>query len=488
MAKISEGELILPSLYLMSLRTDGKMGTSDLISELRVLLKPDGENLEILKNRADDKFSQIVRNLVSHKTLVSLGYAEYENGVFTITNKGISYIDEDENKSFIEDSFIEDFEGSETLENLNPNQDVDDEINTLEPISKSNRSTKSLNIEKINFSIYELQRKMEKGRLILNPDFQRENVWTLFQKSELIESILMNIPLPYIYLTEDSVGGLIVVDGRQRLTSLFGFLNGEFKLSRKLKILQSISGKKFHDLDPLQQGTIEDYQLTTHVIKPPLSERILIDIFDRVNRSGTTLNNQEIRNALYQGYSTKLLKELADSELFKSATDHSIKPERMRDRYLVLRFLSFYIWKTEYIEGGNKNIVDYKGDTEEFLPKYMHYINTMDAFQLQALKNSFNKSMTNAIEVLGNDAFRLPNKKDNKKRPINMALFESLGYLLSHDIIKEKSTEFIGEYQNLLADRDFIKSFLSIDSSVKYRFDVMENILKKIQHDPANKP
>ena len=481
MAKISEAELILPSLYIMSLRRDGKITTSELISELRVMLKPDAENQEILKKRKDDKFSQIVRNLVSHKTLTTLSYAIYENGTFTITDAGIFYINEKGNKSFIEENFIEDFEGAESLEIINPNENVDDDDTTSKKIVGVSRPTKALNIERINFSIYELKRRMQKGKLVLDPDFQRENVWSLFQKSELVESILMNIPLPYIYLTEDSIGRLIVVDGRQRLTSLFGFIDGDFRLSRKLRILQDIGGKKFQDLDTIDQGIIEDYQLNTHVIKPPLTDRILIDIFDRVNRSGTTLNNQEIRNALYQGKSTKLLKELAESELFKAATDHSIKSERMRDKYLILRFLSFYIWKTNYGEGLENHIVDYKGDSEEFLPKYMQHINAMDEEQIDRLKAIFNTAMSNAVEILGKDAFRLSNKKDNKKRPINMALFDSLGYLLSHEVVRENPDKFAVEYQNLLSNEDFIKSFLSIDSTVKYRFEVMDSILKRME-------
>ena len=108
------------------------------------------------------------------------------------------------------------------------------------------------------FSVYELKRKYEeRGTVKLDPDFQREDVWGKKQQSELIESILMGIPLPVMYFAEDKYGNLQVIDGRQRLTALFKFLNNEFKIN-SAPILTHIKNKNFKELEPKEQIKLED--------------------------------------------------------------------------------------------------------------------------------------------------------------------------------------------------------------------------------------
>jgi len=323
------------------------------------------------------------------------------------------------------------------------------------------------------FSVYELKRKFEDRKtVILDPDFQREEVWKNKQKSELIESILMGIPLPVMYFAEDKFGSLQVIDGRQRLTALFDFLNNKFSIN-SAPILKHLKNKKFSDLEPKEQIKLEDYQLIVYIIKPQTPDRIKFDIFDRVNRGGTQLNKQEMRNALYQGKSTKLLKELAKSEEFKKATGYAINSKRMKDRYLILRFLAFYM----YFENILKNI-EYKSDIDDFLGKVMEFLNNSSDNLIYELKNIFLKSMKNSYKILGKDAFRIPNKE--RKRPINMALFETISYLMSFDI---KNENLIKEkINNLFNDIEFIESLTEkVDSSksVEVRFNKVIKILKE---------
>ena len=182
----------------------------------------------------------------------------------------------------------------------------------------------SIKIEQAQYSIFELKRRYDKGKICLDPDFQRNAVWNQRQKSELIESVIMGIPLPLIYLAENEDGKLVVVDGRQRLSTFFEFLDDKFKL-KNLKILSQINGMsmKEMDADPVYSRyatTIEDTQLVVQIIKYPTKDRVRFDIFDRVNRGGTPLNKQEMRNALYQGAATKLLKDLSEMDSFQKAT------------------------------------------------------------------------------------------------------------------------------------------------------------------------
>jgi len=235
-----------------------------------------------------------------------------------------------------------------------------DELELTSPPHQMGTDTQ-VRIAKEQSSIFEILRREERGDLVLAPDFQRENVWDKKHKSELIESILMGIPIPLIYLFENEDGIRQIIDGKQRITSLKGFLNNEFALS-SLSMLPHLKGLKFKEISPLLQAKIEDYQLHSYVIQPPTPESVKFNIFERVNRGGVNLNKQEMRHALYQGKATKLIEDLAESPDFKSATGGGVKSNRMRDRYLVLRFVAFYLLTTNQLLN-----IQYKSDVDSFL-------------------------------------------------------------------------------------------------------------------------
>jgi len=360
-------------------------------------------------------------------------------------------------------------EGLEESINVETNKD---ENNSLKDIYPAN-----VKVSRDVFSVYELKRKYEERETVkLDPEFQRGDVWSRKQQSELIESILMGIPLPVMYFAEDKFGNLQVIDGRQRLTALFKFLNNEFNISSS-PILGYLKSKKFKDLDKKEQIKLEDYQLIVYIIKPQTPDRIKFDIFDRVNRGGTQLNKQEMRNALYQGKSTILLKQLSEESIFKQATGNAINSKRMKDRYLILRFLGFYL----YFE--NKIDIKYKSDIDDFLGKIMEYINNSDDDFIENLKKIFKTSMSNVYNFLGSNAFRIPNNE--RKRPINMALFESLSYLMSFDIVNKNPNEVKRKINVLFNDKEFLNSLTErIDSSrsVEVRFSKMKNILKGLKN------
>ena len=133
----------------------------------------------------------------------------------------------------------------------------EDELNSGYKDEQSVYPMKNIKIDKGFYSVFELKRKYDYSnkKIILDSSFQRENVWTTKQKSELIESVLMGLPLPIFYFNQDKFANLIVIDGRQRLTALFEFLGGNFSLNN-LKILPEYNGKKFDDLDPIEQSKI----------------------------------------------------------------------------------------------------------------------------------------------------------------------------------------------------------------------------------------
>ena len=345
----------------------------------------------------------------------------------------------------------------------------------------------SIKIEQAQYSIFELKRKYDKDRICIDPDFQRNLVWTNKQKSELIESVIMQIPLPLIYLAENEDGKLVVVDGRQRLTTFFQFLDNEFRL-KDLKILPHINGMNFNELEESHLYSryvtiIEDTQLVVQIIKYPTKDRVRFDIFDRVNRGGTPLNKQEMRNALYQGNATKLLDELSKMKSFKDATGGAISPKHMKDKYVILRALCFYLlWRGNILDK-NKKRMEYRSDMEELLGAGMNLFNKMDLNSIFLLKQLFDRTMTRAYQCLGKDGFRIPSN-GKIRRPISMTLFETLFYYFTcFDKTSVSNLEMKKGVVELLQDEEYLRSLQhSVDSSVnvKKRFGKVKEKYKEI--------
>lgn len=344
-----------------------------------------------------------------------------------------------------------------------------------------------LNIARDSASVFQLKRKLEKKPSMLNlmPDFQRRLVWNPKQKSELIESILMGIPLPLIYVKEDERGVYIIVDGKQRLSTLFSFMNNEFALT-KLSILKDKNNCCFEDLTPLEQNKIEDCSLTLHVIKAPTSDRVTFDLFDRVNRGGTRLNNQEMRNALYQGNATMLINRLAEKKVFIEATENSIPDNHMKDRYLVLRFIAFYLWQNGVTKDVDTNeLLAYKSNLEDFLGKTMRFLNRLDSedYLFVELEGKFTSAMEVAAQLLPLGGFRLPSSP-GKKRPINMAFFESFSYLLASingNAVENSKIQQI--YTRLLNDEAYLNTLThAVDSGVQTekRYSIINECISKL--------
>ena len=348
----------------------------------------------------------------------------------------------------------------------------------------------TLNIYRDTASVFQMKRKWEKipSMLNLTPEFQRELVWSSKQKSELIESMIMGIPLPAFYVREDKNGVYIVVDGKQRLTALFEFIDCKYRLS-KLNILKKLEGKNFEELTPIEQNKIEDYTLSINVIKAPTSDRVTFDLFDRVNRGGTHLNNQEMRNALYQGTSTELINNLAKMECYRTATEKSIPPTHMKDRYLILRFLAFYLYKEEkYKKLISADNITYKSNIDDFLGKTMDFINkfTLDSDFIKDLTHVFTQSMKMASRVIVPiGGFRLPSEPGKNRRPINIAFFESFSYLLAK-ANNETDAFVVNAYYSLLNDDIYINAVTySVDNSnqTDKRYNCIDKILNTVKYD-----
>lgn len=345
---------------------------------------------------------------------------------------------------------------------------------------------KSIKVERGFYTAYELKRKYDKrpSMVVLDSDFQRESVWNLQQKRELIESILMGLPLPIFYFNEDKMGRLIVIDGRQRLSAIFSFLNNEFALD-KLKILDDFNKKKFKDLDPIYQSKIEDYQIMAHVIQAMTPDRVKFDIFDRVNRAGTKLNKQEIRNALYQGKSTALLNRLCKSEIFNEATEqYFLKDTRMKNRYLLLRFIGLYLYYNKKLHKNNmasEELYQYGGDIDELLGLTMDYLNTISDEEINEIEACTLRALEQIVFYFGNNAFRLIDINEDgtlKRYPININIFETLMFAMTllpykKEGIRVKLQHAVDGLKNDAKFRDSLNNHRDGEAKVVYRYDAV---------------
>lgn len=338
-------------------------------------------------------------------------------------------------------------------------------------------------VEKAQYSILNLKRLCESHReFIISPELQTGASWKDKNASELVESILMGIPLPAIYLFEARDGRKQVVDGRQRITAILDFLSGQFRL-QGLRILSGLNGKTFNELESKLQGIFEEYQLFFYIIQPPTPERIKYDIYHRVNRGGTLLNNQEIRYALYCGKATKLIDDICESEEFKKATGYRIGSGRMLDRYVVLRAVAFYyLFSGDLRTAESGKAIEYKNDLDDFLAKVMIYMNQQKEFEeLERLKSSFLAGLRNINRIMGEDAFRF--ESAGECCPVSIPLFECLIYLflLEWEIKNEEAVR--AGIQKLKSEFDRSGCFCGNTETtvhVNDRYSAMDNLLMQL--------
>ncbi|MEH1795590.1 DUF262 domain-containing protein [Nostoc sp.] len=323
-------------------------------------------------------------------------------------------------------------------------------------------------------TVFELMRKYDNGKLIIDPDFQRNVVWKPEQKSQFIESVILNFPLPPWYVNQTTDGKYIIVDGLQRTSTLHEFVNDKLILIG-LEALTKLNGYNFSELKELPgdyQTRIEDKKLNIYIIKPSVPVKVVYDIFNRINTKGTKLERQEVRNCIFSGKSTKLLKELSEQEYFKKAIDHGISPKRMKDREIILRYLTFKIFDYEK---------DYQGDLSDFVENAMKRINLMSDERISELKIDFERVMKKSFEFFGNKNFRLPSGENRGK--INIAIFESISYFFSinADEFLDKNKELIKiNFNKLLESEEYLDSIkyaTSSKSRVITRFKLAQLIL-----------
>ena len=383
---------------------------------------------------------------------------------------------------------MEDKQSSSLNQSDNDNlNDVDVEIEDVNGVDNNNEITNPFNPNEIDVDIAtvnlgSLIEQLENEEIDLKPDFQRAaDVWDATKKSRLIESVLLGLPLPSFYFSEDAVTKkLIVIDGLQRLCAFTDFIlkkEGALKL-QNLQFLKAFEGKTYSELDRPEIKRIKSLKITMNTLRKGTPNDVKFIIFQRVNTAGEPLTPQEMRHALNQGEAAKFIKQMAELDSFKIATNNSVKSKRMQDRDFANRFAAFYI-------GYN----DYNGELDVFLNETLGELNKMNSEQREYILKAFDKSMKCCYRIFGEYTFRKRDNKEDRRKPISKSVYDTLSVNIAWLSDEERkkliinSEWFNDEMIELFNDKRFLSS-ISTGTGQKYnveqRFISIKNLINKI--------
>jgi hypothetical protein len=330
----------------------------------------------------------------------------------------------------------------------------------------------------IDFDVDGLVRRVKRGDIYI-PEFQREFVWKMPESSRFIESLLLGLPVPGIFLAqEQETGKLLVIDGQQRLLSLKYFFDGYFnpqidavtkRVFKLVKVQKIYENKTYETLGEKDRINLENSVIHATVVKqdsPPDNDTSIYHIFERLNSGGRKLTAQEIRTAVYHGTFIDELKELNEyaawRKIFGAKNDH------MRDHELIVRFFAML-----------ENSENYKKPMNEFLNKYIKNNRNMLPVKKEFLSKIFKQVVDLYVSSIDTKIFR-------PVRALNVALYESAMVGLAYRVLNKDIPEngkIKEAYTNLLNKKEFtelISQSTSDATNVTDRLKIAKNIFMEV--------
>ena len=303
-------------------------------------------------------------------------------------------------------------------------------------MSNIQENNKVLNLYPIDYPFETLVDRVEKGKLILNPHFQRQYKWDKDgdeRPSKFIESCLMRIPIPSCYFAEMENSNHLVIDGVQRITTIQKFFNDKFAL-KGLTTFTELEGKRFSELGEYR-NELESYTIRCTVLRKDNDKQVITEVFARLNQGSVLLTPQEIRHAIFgNGAFDKLLKELAQHERikhFKLGKKGRQLKDGLESEEQVLRFFAM-----------KGNLTDYNGNFSQYMDKYMEQQQNINEQQVNTLRDLFQETMNKCLLVFGKNAFMNPGKNKPKESFVN---YDLLMWSFQH-----YSKEFLETHQELI--------------------------------------
>lgn len=305
------------------------------------------------------------------------------------------------------------------------------------------------------------------------PDFQRRFVWKQVQASKLIESFLVGLPVPSVFLySERKSQYFFVTDRQQRLKSIFYFFEGYFgeedqgqrRVFRLTGLSQEsrYSGKAFEDLREEDQRKLKNAVLRSFVVQQldPADDTSMYHIFERLNTGGTLLTNQEIRNCVYHGAFIEFLDEMNDFVPWRQILGKNIPDTRKKDIELLIRFFAM------------RDVSAYGKPMKDFLSKFMKKNRDASPEVLDVSKQLFQQTCEEIVENLGPKPFHI-------RAGLNAAAFDAVVVAFSNHL-HSIPADIRDRYRRLLADENFLENTRQATTdidTVRERFRQAEAVL-----------
>ncbi len=341
----------------------------------------------------------------------------------------------------------EEFEKLDKTENIgNDIEETGNDIGEQDQGITSPFSVKDIKVTHATIMLSNIISRL-KHKEISIPNYQRHaNLWSIKQKSRLIESILLKLPLPVFYFDVSNSDKWEIVDGLQRISTIEHFFNEKkwFRL-KDLEFLTDLNGKKASELDRTMQRTLDETQFITYQIEAQTPKEVRYSIFNRINTGGLSLKPQEIRQALNQaGLGVKFLAGIAENEVFKNVV--GISNERMAGQELALRFMAF------------KTLGDDKFKImNNFLDLAMEKIDAKSEQELRILQSDLIAVLEFSEQVLGEKhRFSRSIVDEERNKLVNLSLFDALTVCLDEvenkDLFLENKDFFVTKFKKMLLD------------------------------------
>ena len=321
-----------------------------------------------------------------------------------------------------------------------------------------------------DWTVETIVNQMRKGRVDLNPRFQRRNAWLRQRKSQLIESMMLRYPIPQLVLAErpEAPGTYFVIDGKQRLLALRQFCvdpsdarDAEFEPLKLigLEILEDLNGMHWNDVQanrPDLAAKFENHTIRTVFLSHWESDDLLLSLFLRLNTGSVTLSPQELRQALIPGRFVEWVDERSGSSPgLARLLGNTVPDRRMVDAELLLRFLAF-----------NRSTIEYRGNLKRFLDDTCRWFNsTWEASEsvAEAGLRDLELSIESAFNVFGDIGVCRKWTGTVYERPFNRALFDVVVGGFAHPDVREAATarprELEDGYKRLcVTDAPFIRA------------------------------
>lgn len=278
--------------------------------------------------------------------------------------------------------------------------ELDREEPDPDPVKFWEERQRELVVSVLNYNLATLSDLIHSQKIDLSPRYQRRARWDARRQSALVESFLMNVPVPSVFLNEDDYGKYSVIDGKQRLTAIHNFLRGRLTLDG-LKVFAELNGSTIDDVPgPLRSALETRAALQAIIILRQSDKDVKFEVFKRLNTGGVRLNPQEIRNSTWAGPFNDLVLELSESGPFHALLgitrkDRSSIWREMRDAEFVLRYFAFrHTWS------------DFSGGMQRQMDTFMANQQYADDAALADMRNAFDNTVACVGAAFGEHAFK----------------------------------------------------------------------------------